>query len=80
VDIGKKKKCQQQLASSFMIVKIVKKYYALKREIAVYSVRMARWLAHLFNKTKIAAIIRKHIRAYKKALIMESGLFLLSPN
>jgi len=40
------------------------KYYVPKREIAVYSVHMVRLLAHLFNRTKIVAIIRKHISAY----------------
>jgi len=39
-----------------MIVKIVKKYYALKRAIAVYSVLMAPWLVHLFNRIKVVAV------------------------
>jgi len=53
VDIRKKKKCQQQLVNSFMIVKIAKKYYVQKRAIVVFSVPMAPWLAHLFNKTRV---------------------------
>jgi len=39
-----------------MIVKIVKKYYALKRGIAVFSAPMVLSLVHPSNKTRVVVV------------------------
>lgn len=56
MDIAEKKKCKRQLANSFMIVKIAKKYYDQKKGIVVYSAPMVPSLVHPYNKTRVVVV------------------------